>query len=556
MEHETKVLVKRVSLKSKDLTQIDDTLLRHLKESVENRCDTCGFITKVYGVESRSRGITDTNSFSGDVNFDVWFQADVVKVDDGDILLGCTVTLISPPGIFLEKNKFIKVFINSKYLPSDFAKTIKVNQKLNVYVMKSNCDLSRTQIDVLGRIHYYAEVPLVNRMVALLGMKSHSGVEKFLDIVTRDDKDVIDNLCELGYLPKIRDAKKEIDEIPEKVWKFYRSLLNPLELVYSPSGYSTYRIKPKNDNVPVPSRAYFKLWEIINKFDVVGVKDQIVVANLCEAPGGFVKALIDYRGMRGLGKKDQYYVVTLQGKDTIGFSKELLSKYKSQITLGPSGCNCDLTREETLNGCIKAFSKTKADLITADGGIKTSQMDFEEEKETGVLKASELVTALSIQKEDGVFVWKLFDTCTRLTADLLYIINQYYTDVVLYKPETSRPANSERYVVATKFTGIKSGDLEALKKIVKEHKKYLVSVVSEEERASDAYVNFVRELKVFNGRLMETQYKKIRETLNMIKFKDLKIIGSEELKQYQDRQKMIANNWARKNDLDKKYEGF
>ena len=549
MEHETKFLVKRISLKSKDLTQIDDTLLRHLRNNIENRCDTCGFVTKVHGIESRSRGITDTNSFSGDVTFDVWFQADVVKVSDGDILLGCNVTLISPPGIFLEKDKFIKIFINSKYLPKDFTKTIKTNQKLNVYVMKSNCDLSRTQIDVLGRIHFYAEVPLVNRYVSLLQMKSDSGANKFIDIVTRDDKDVIDNLCELGYLPKIKDAKKEIDEIPEKVWKFYRSLLNPLELVYSPSGYSTFRIKPKNETVPVPSRAYFKLWEIINRFDVVPKKDEITVANLCEAPGGFVKALIDYRGMHGLGKKDKYFVVTLQGKDTINFSKELLSKYKSQITLGPSGCSCDLTREETLNGCIKAFGKNKCDIVTADGGIKTSQMDFEEEKETGVLKASELVTALSIQREGGVFIWKLFDTCTRLTADLLFIINQYYKDVILYKPETSRPANSERYVVASGFTGIKSEELEALKMIVKEHKKYLVSIVSEEERGRDAYTNFSRELKVFNGRLMETQYKKIKETLNMIKFNDVKVVSGNELKEYQDRQKMIASNWARKNDL-------
>lgn len=549
MEHETKTQVKRVSLKSNELTQIDDTLLKHLKESVENRCGVCGYITKVHGIDSRSKGITDTNSFVGQVNFDVWFQADVVKVSSGDILLGCTVTLISPPGIFLEKDGYIKIFINRDHFPPGFADTVTVNQKVNVYVMNSNCDLSRTQIDVLGRVHYYAEVPVVDRLVKLLQMKSKIGIDKFLDIVTRDDKDVIDNLCELGYLPKIRDAKKEIDEIPEKVWKFYRSLSNPLEMVFSPKDYSSFRIKPKNDNVMAPSRAYFKLWEIINKFNVIPEKDNLTVANLCEAPGGFVKALIDYRETRGFGKKDKYFVVTLQGKDTIGFSKDLLSKYKSQITLGPSGCNCDLTKEETLNGCVKAFDKTKVDIITADGGIKTSQMDFEEEKETGVLKASELITALSIQKEGGTFIWKLFDTCTRLTADLLYVINQYYTDVKLYKPETSRPANSERYVIASGFSGISSSDLDILRKIVKEHKKYLVSIISVEERASDSYINFMQELKVFNGRLMSTQYKKIRETLNMIKFNDLKIISGKDLKEYHDRQKMIATNWAKQNDL-------
>lgn len=548
MDQEDKILVKRISLNSQELTQIDENLLAHLKKTIERRCDTCGFITKIYEIKSRSKGITDTNSFSGEVNYDVWFQANVVRVGDGDILLGCTITLIAAPGIFLEKNGIVKIFINSKYLPPDFMKKFKVNQTLNIYVMKSSCELSNTQIDVLGRIHYYAEVPLVDRLVVLGGQ---SNTEVSISLNTRDDKETIENLCELGYIPKIEEAKAEIDEIPGDIWKFYRSLLNPLELVWSPSRYSTFKIPPKNPKVPVPSRAYYKLWEIINRFEVVNntKSSPITIANLCEAPGGFVKAIIDYREARGLGKKDRYTVVSIKGQDTIQFSKDLLKAYKSQITVNPMNCDCDLTKIVTVQGCVKAFGADKADVVTADGGIRTAELDFEEEKETGLLKTSELITALSIQKTGGSLVWKLFDTCTRLSADLLWLIKQYYEEVNLYKPETSRPANSERYVVATGFKGINRDEMSALHKIIEDSKKYIVSFVSEEVRNSDDYQNFVRELKVFNGRLMTNQYKKIKEIINFIKFKNVKMLSGAELAEYQSRQKIIATNWAKQNDL-------
>ena len=51
---------------------------------------------------------------------------------------------------------------------------------------------------------------------------------------------------------------------------------------------------------------------------------------------------------------------------------------------------------------------------------------------------------------------QIFDLFTPLTLKLLYIIYYHYEETYIYKPLTSRPANSEKYIVAKKFNGIHS----------------------------------------------------------------------------------------------------
>jgi 23S rRNA U2552 (ribose-2'-O)-methylase RlmE/FtsJ len=336
--------------------------------------------------------------------------------------------------------------------------------------------------------------------------------------------------------------ENDIDQIPYEIWRFYRSLLNPLEMIAPPAWYA----KPR---LIVPSRAYFKLQEILRMFPLISPEaKKMTFVNLCEAPGGFVKALLDYRttvrseGRRSANDGDRYYVITLKGPKIPQFSKDLLKAHPKQIILNPLKCDCDITKGATIEACVKAIGKSAADLITADGGIRTTELNFEEEKETSLLKTSEMILTLSLQKEGGSFVWKLFDTCTQLSADLIWILLHYYENVHLYKPETSRPANSERYIIAMKFKGIPDDELAALRKT--EHKeRYITNLISEEGIETDEYQNMTRELKVFNGRMMEIQYRKIKEIIQMIKFRDFKLVTGSELEEYQAKQRKIADEF-------------
>ena len=52
-----------------------------------------------------------------------------------------------------------------------------------------------------------------------------------------------------------------------------------------------------------------------------------------------------------------------------------------------------------------------------------------------------------MKKKGGNFVCKIFDVFTPFTVDLLFILYKHFEHFSIVKPVTSRPANSERYVV-------------------------------------------------------------------------------------------------------------
>jgi len=58
---------------------------------------------------------------------------------------------------------------------------------------------------------------------------------------------------------------------------------------------------------------------------------------------------------------------------------------------------------------------------------------------------------MCIQKKGGSFVLKLFDTFSSLSVELLFLLNYLYEDIYIIKPLTSRPANSEKYIVCIRF---------------------------------------------------------------------------------------------------------
>jgi cap1 methyltransferase len=65
---------------------------------------------------------------------------------------------------------------------------------------------------------------------------------------------------------------------------------------------------------------------------------------------------------------------------------------------------------------------------------------------------SEIYTALKLQKPGGHFALKVFDVFTETSIHLLFILHIAYKEVYVYKPKTSRPTNSEKYVICKNFT--------------------------------------------------------------------------------------------------------
>lgn len=59
----------------------------------------------------------------------------------------------------------------------------------------------------------------------------------------------------------------------------------------------------------------------------------------------------------------------------------------------------------------------------------------------------QFLTALSILRPGGHFVCKLFDLFTPFSVGLVYLMHRAFKKISIHKPVTSRPANSERYII-------------------------------------------------------------------------------------------------------------
>jgi len=80
-------------------------------------------------------------------------------------------------------------------------------------------------------------------------------------------------------------------------------------------------------------------------------------------------------------------------------------------------------------------------------------VDFNKQEENSInLIFSEVLYALILQKQGGSFVLKIFDMFHQTTIEILYLLCYFYGQVYIYKPHTSREANSEKYIICKNFT--------------------------------------------------------------------------------------------------------
>ena len=112
---------------------------------------------------------------------------------------------------------------------------------------------------------------------------------------------------------------------------------------------------------------------------------------------------------------------------------------------------------------------------------------------------------------DGSFVVKI-NPFTLFTLKCIYLLKLYYEEVFLYKPLTSRVANSEKYIICRKFKGIENNLLNILLESVKNF-----PLSNPDIKEIKLPNEFIYELDKFNKDYVNIQIKSIDETLEIIK---------------------------------------
>ena len=377
----------------------------------------------------------------------------------------------------------------SKDINGPFVNSIKKNSNITT---KNNINIIH---QITSEINRYNQIKLSS---------SPSYVE-----ILRKNKDDNDDIIYKDEYKNLSKTKCLIDTLSNNIkWDKAKIVINPYELVY----ISKFKNGITNFN-PV-SRSFFKMWELLNRFNIFDNNNGINIACLAEGPGGFVEAIINYRMMKNNGYcLDNINGITLK-KGKAPLWDPLIKKFGNKninLRLGYG----DLYNPKSIRSFCKNISGNMH-IVTADGGFNYSSDYNNQEKQSYRIIFNEVLTALTLQKKGGIFICKIFDIFQRFTVELLYILYCLYDEIHIVKLQTSRVANSEKYLVAKGFNFIGPALLENLYNISKNWSDDIIGF-----SGINVPQEFINELGKINRNYVNKQIDSIKKTIDFAKRTDI-----------------------------------
>jgi 23S rRNA U2552 (ribose-2'-O)-methylase RlmE/FtsJ len=354
--------------------------------------------------------------------------------------------------------------------------------------------------------------------------KVNCGIYKYIDCIEKEDqpRPVLSNSLSM-YLY----AMKEKIESREKDWDTFKKYTNPYEYIHT---NFSFKKKCISKYKPI-SRSFFKMIEMIQMFELNFDSKPMNSFHLAEGPGGFIEALAGLRKC----PHDHYVGMTILDENNDpnipGWKKsEQFLKQNKTVTIevGADKTGNILSMENYLY-CKEKYGSTM-DFVTGDGGFDFS-LDFNnQEINIAKLLFGQIIYAITMQKRGGCFILKLFDTFMQHSIDLLYILSLFYDKVYVVKPQTSRYANSEKYIVCKGFTSIPSEHfapflLNAFEKMLASQNNPLKETYIHRFLSTHVSICFLSKLEEYNAIFGQQQIENINFTISLIdnKYKQDKI---------------------------------
>jgi hypothetical protein len=283
----------------------------------------------------------------------------------------------------------------------------------------------------------------------------------------------------------VANAKTRI-EAYNLYWDRVKLLTNPFERIYMTSR-KFISIPPHSQQMNISdieplSRSFFKMIEMATQYlqSLTTARRPVNSLHLAEGPGGFIEAWLSLRNRQThmqanhgscqtinlLYQQDNVYAITLidpafevpSWKRSIEFLRENPNVH---IMSGADGMG-NLYSIDNLRYLAERLRFQKIELVTADGGFDFSVGYNTQEYLACKLIFAEIIGALAVLAVGGCFLCKFFDLNNKLTADMLYLLQCHFRLIDIIKPCTSRPANSEKYIICYGFRGISDEVFERL----------------------------------------------------------------------------------------------
>jgi 23S rRNA U2552 (ribose-2'-O)-methylase RlmE/FtsJ len=217
------------------------------------------------------------------------------------------------------------------------------------------------------------------------------------------------------YAP-LAEARNRIGDIDKTKWKHIVSAAD-----------AAFILRKTYNSV---NRAFYKGVELLETAD--HLPDRILC--LCEAPGGF------YEACRRLFPEATVRVHSLQDSTSIPFN-EYVARRDIVQPLSNRGDLTDLAVIREIESSVEGVT-----LVMADGGFQARDLDTEEHELLRLLIA-QLYTAITVLAPGGMCVVKMFEGNLKTTQQVVHYASLSFASVSVFKPLSSRVANSERYLV-------------------------------------------------------------------------------------------------------------
>jgi 23S rRNA U2552 (ribose-2'-O)-methylase RlmE/FtsJ len=323
----------------------------------------------------------------------------------------------------------------------------------------------KDESDIIPKINDFDYIPLVVD-VSTKEDKDFYNLDPSIKLSTNIDYPIFTN----GFHHYIHASKNKMEIIKQfedkkKVYlimnKFERYVDNYDEDINN----TTNKFFDLKKSPEILSRGFYKLWEILNMFELFDNKKALTSAHLSEGPGSFVQCLLLFREKYSdKSKSDKYNIIPLNSDDESNhipeLDKEFVKYYSSKLNILKTypkqvagGYNDkhdgDLTNPKTIN-LIGGQISEKVDFVTADGGINWKN-DNTQEQEAFRLIFSQVLSCFKLIKKGGSFVCKFYETYTESNMKVIYLLSQMFDKVTMVKPLMSRPYLGEKYAVCQNF---------------------------------------------------------------------------------------------------------
>jgi 23S rRNA U2552 (ribose-2'-O)-methylase RlmE/FtsJ len=395
-------------------------------------------------------------------------------------------------------------------------------------------------------------------------IKDDSEIELFLENYNINN-DLEELQVKYGFDVKLNTLRNKIDLIEPNTWKCCRWEINQYDFLVKD---------------PIINRAFYKYWEIVNEFDIFeNFTENDIIYHCAEAPGGFIQGSNIFLQLDSLIKtpennyksdidSDGFTIVKKNKREprkykifTISLNKDL-PQYKSYnlpsynksiinkhvyITYGKDNTG-DINNVENVYYIKNLINKQQSEgcyLITSDLGFdEGNEFNNKEQLHCSAITNC-ILNAVILQNDNGNYILKVFDIFTETSVQLLYLLNTLYKEIYVYKPKTSRPSNSEKYIICKGFNcnpEYKDKVITILTELSNTFKKNTQKYVSFKlfEKIPDS---FVEKFKKMNTELLNLQCQFLERAIDLCLSPDFMKNYEKTLQSSLEKRKQIFKQW-------------